>query len=81
MKEFEVKQGTHIVLKVADVEKYLNDSQRGALYSFIGKVEDGRLSDKKRLNDYYVVNRDEPYATKVFVDIVLGEVAKGEQLK
>ena len=78
MKKFEVKRGTHIVLKVADVEKYLNESQIGALHSFIKTINNGRLNDKKELNDYYVVNHKEPYSDKVYEIIINGEIEKGE---
>ena len=76
MKKFEIKKGTHIVLKVDDIKKYLNDSQQGALSSFIKTINNGRVNDKKGLNDYYVCNVKEPYADKVYEIIINGEIAK-----
>ena len=78
MKKFEVKRNTHIVAKVDDIKKYLNESQQGAFYSFLKKIEDGRKSDKKNINDYYVVNVKEPYGDKVYEVIINGEIEKGE---
>ena len=76
MKEFEVKQGTHIVLKVADVEKYLTDNQKYQLKRIQTVIEYGRIESKKKLNDYYVVNLDEPYADKIYEVIKNGEIKK-----
>jgi len=76
MKEFKIKQGTHVVLKVEDIEKYLNENQQGVLRSFAKTIEQGRLKDNKKLNDYYVVNTDEPYAPTVFETIINGEMKK-----
>lgn len=78
MKKFEVKKGTHIVLKVDDIKKYLNESQQGTLNSFIKTINNGRVNDKKGLNDYYVCNTKEPYADEVYEVIINGEIAKGE---
>jgi len=76
-KEFQIKQGTHIVIKVDDIKKYLNEFEKRVLMNSIKKIEECRLSEQKQLNDYYVVNRDEPYATSVFLEIVNGEMKKG----
>ena len=76
MEKFEVKQGTHIVLKVADVEKYLTDNQKYQLKRIQTVIEYGRIESKKKLNDYYVVNLDEPYADKIYEVIKNGEIKK-----
>lgn len=59
-------ENTHTVLKNADIEKYLNDSQKKNLQDIIMTIVYGRDRDgKEAVNQYYVCNVDEPYADKV----------------
>ncbi len=61
-----IKENTHTVLKNADIEKYLNDSQKKNLQDIIMTIGYGRHDDgKAAVNQYYVCNVDEPYADKV----------------
>ena len=68
---------THIVFKREDVFKYLEESEQVALDVMMKKIMRGREEDgKKRLNSYYVVNKDEPYAEVVHGVIMGGEAVK-----
>jgi len=78
MKQFKVKQGTHFVIKKEDTMQYLNRLQKVALRDIIDTIERGRVGNCKRLNEYLVVNTDEPYADEIREAIKRGEIAKGE---
>lgn len=55
------KKDMYLVLKNQDIEKYLSEEEKKQLNKIIGKIEDGRLDDKKHpSNTYYVCNTDEP---------------------
>lgn len=75
MKEFEVKQGTHIVLKVSDVEQ-LNTQDQFNLHMILENVKALRKSQGKKNNEYLVVNCDEPYADDVREVIKYGGLKK-----
>ncbi len=71
------KFNTHIVIKREDVLKYLTDAQRQALEDILQTIGYHRAEDnKKSYNDYYICNKDEPYAEMVHGVIVGGEYAK-----
>lgn len=75
------KAYTHIVLKREDVFKYLEEPEQVALDVMMGKIMRGREEDgKKRLNSYYVVNKDEPYAEVVHGVIMGGEAVKNGKI-
>lgn len=54
-----------IVIKKEDIDKYLNDKGKTALYGCLEIIEDSRELNCKKLNNYLVVNKDEPYADLV----------------
>lgn len=65
---------THLVVKYTDIEKYLSKSDISKLSEFLSKIEDGRRSDGKTpVNNYYICNKDEPYANSVEKAILDGE--------
>lgn len=68
MKPFEIKDDTHIVLKVEDVEQ-LSAQDQFNLHMIIENVKKLRTSQGKKINAYYVVNRDEQYAGKI-LDVI-----------
>ena len=73
---------THIVLKREDIFKYLEEPEQVALDVMMEKIMRGREEDgKKRLNSYYVVNKDEPYAEVVHGVIMGGEAVKEQMMK
>ena len=73
---------THIVLKREDIFKYLEEPEQVALDVMMEKIMCGREEDgKKRLNSYYVVNKDEPYAEVVHGVIMGGEAVKEQMMK
>ena len=77
MKKFEVKDSTHIVFKVEDLEKYLSSELKGKLGAIMGFVFNGRERDgKSPKNKYYICNVDEPYAKEVLSAIKDGEVGR-----
>ena len=68
------KENTHIVIKRKDVLEYLEESEQIALEEMINKIVRGRAkSRKKPVNEYYIVNKDEPYAEVVHGIIIGGE--------
>ena len=76
------KIDTHIVIKKKDIIKYLDELERAALENMMNKIIRHRVRDnKKPINHYYVVNKDEPYAEVVHGIIIAGEVVKEKQLK
>lgn len=75
MGDFE-KINTYIVIKVTDAGEYLSTSQKLALIDMIETINVCRCQQGKKINHYYVVNRDEPYAEEVFGVIYNGEIKK-----
>ena len=60
------------VFKLEDIEK-LSEEDRKAIYDIFLKLHCNRVAgDKKPVNEYLVVNVDEPYAHKV-ADIINGK--------
>jgi hypothetical protein len=54
------------VLKIADLEKALNNKELEALEGIIGKIKTFRNQvGKSTQNEYLVINTDEPYAPEV----------------
>jgi len=65
---------THLVIKLDDAQKYLSNNELQELGSMLEKIESGRHKDKKRgVNEYLIVNTDEPYANEVYKIILKGE--------
>ncbi len=56
----------YYVLKIGDIDRYLNSSEKVELATIAGKVSTGRRSDGKQDKDYVVVNQEMPYAEKVW---------------
>lgn len=68
------KKDTHIVLKKDDINKYLSGSEKNTLTMIENKIISGRLKDGKNpVNQYYIVNTDEPYAEEIHKIIFNGE--------
>ncbi len=71
------KENTHVVVKKEDIFKYLEEAEQIALKKMLNKIIRGRVKDhKKPSNNYYVVNKDEPYAEVVHGIIIGGESVK-----
>ena len=67
MKKFKLKKNTHLILKVEDINKYLTQNEKLTLLLKIeNKINGGRIEDSKKLNEYYICNKDEHYAQDVF---------------
>lgn len=60
--EFENK---YVVVKRDDIEKYLSNEGKKALYRCLDSLLDSRRHDGKKENTYMVINTDEPYAPQV----------------
>ena len=60
------RENKYLVIKWADLRKYLNERQSQNLQEIIAKVGIGRAQDDKDDHSYVVVNQDEPYAEKVW---------------
>jgi recombinational DNA repair protein RecR len=54
-----------MVLKYDDIDKYLTKTQLEQLTDIISSINNGRLSEKKRINKYIICNMDEPYSAAV----------------
>ena len=75
------KANTHVVIKREDILKYLEEPEQIALEEMLNKITRGRAKDnKKPTNNYYVVNKDEPYAEVVHGIIIGGEAVKEQSL-
>ena len=71
------KVNTHVVIKREDILKYLEEPEQIALEEMLNKITRSRAKDnKKPTNNYYVVNKDEPYAEVVHGIIIGGEAVK-----
>lgn len=56
----------YVVVKQADLNAYLNRDEYHQLMALLDKIRAGRLSKEgKYPQNYYVVNKDEPYADAV----------------
>lgn len=49
-------ENKYLVIKNADIEKYLDSGDGGVLRNLAKKVEDGRIADDKPINEYVVLN-------------------------
>jgi hypothetical protein len=78
-KVFEVKEGTHIVFKKDDVLNYVGSNEMLRLMRVRDQINTGRAKDGKEANDYYVVNKDEPYSEEVLDIIKKGELGKSDE--
>jgi D-alanyl-D-alanine dipeptidase len=69
----EIKEKTHVVLKLKDIA-YLSPSLQADLRHICRKVIELRDIMQKEPNpEYFVVNKDEPYAEKILEAILEGE--------
>jgi hypothetical protein len=60
----------YIVIKANDAERYLYEIDLFILDKILKKIADSRiLNNKCRINNYLVINQDEPYAGEV-IDIM-----------
>ncbi|BDH62330.1 hypothetical protein MTP04_24600 [Lysinibacillus sp. PLM2] len=58
--------GKFLVVKNADLDRYLDSHQEDNLFDIVQTVEAGRISDGKvEDNQYLVINQDEPYVNEV----------------
>ena len=71
-----IKKGSHTVIKNDDIYEFLTLTERNILRELADKIENGRRSAGKKINDYYICNTDEPYAEKVLQVILDGEATK-----
>ncbi|KKL91223.1 hypothetical protein LCGC14_1896850 [marine sediment metagenome] len=62
------------VMKVNDIDKYLNNVQKTALEDIIQTIQESRTREgKPACNRYVVVNEDQPYAEVVWKLIEIQE--------
>ena len=82
MKKFKLKEDTHIILKMEDIEKYLGEFEQIKLMKYLNIIYDGRTKDGKEINKYYLCNQDEHYSRDVFDlikrNIMLREVIEND---
>ena len=71
------RHNKYLVVKIADIEKYLSSTEQLNLATLTVKVEEQRLRAGKLENHYVVVNEDQPYATLVWGLIELWETMQG----
>lgn len=54
-----------IVIKADDADKYLPLHDRIDLRHILNQINEGRIKEGKKENNYVVINTDEPYADEV----------------
>jgi len=79
-KVFVEKDNTHLIFKEDDLYKHLTPTEREILAILHNKVYDARISLGKKDNQYYIINKDEPYANDILEAIKRGELSKGKPL-
>jgi len=67
---------THIVLKISDCQKYLNQNELQEFATILRKVEMGKRADGKTTGTYLIVNSDEPYFEKILRQVLVEESKK-----
>lgn len=71
-----------IVLKKDDINKHLNDVEKGSLDNMCNKIATKREKEgKSASNNYLVVNCDEPYADEIAAIIAENEDVEVEVLE
>jgi hypothetical protein len=55
----------YLVLKIDDINRYLDEKAKIELAAASTAIETLRMIEGKAINEYFVVNKDEPYADKV----------------
>lgn len=68
----------YIVLKVDDVNRYLDEKALIELSAICTSIDTLRMIEGKKINKYHVVNTDEAYANEVKVII---ERHEGEKIR
>lgn len=63
-----------LIAKIEDAERYLSEDELAHLKILLKSIEDGRISENKKKNEYLVVNKDELYADLVG-KLILKEVS------
>ena len=61
-----IQEDKYIVLKRDDIYRYLLASEQTALTKMCRRIVQERINEGKKINSYFVVNRDEPYAGDVW---------------
>ena len=61
-----IQEDKYIVIKRDDVYRYLLASEQTILTKILRRIAQERLNEGKKLNSYFVVNRDEDYANAVW---------------
>lgn len=74
-----IKENTHIVIKKEDAKKYLSEEEFQELEKMLCKIGEGRIKEnKKPVNEYYICNKDEPYA-EMAREVIIGVEYQKEQ--
>lgn len=55
----------HVVVKIEDIFEHLNPTEREILLMLLNKIEEERIMNGKKINEYLVINTDETYAEQV----------------
>ena len=69
----------YLVIKREDIDKYVSKDQnplldwKAVFWDAVNRIEIGRNKDDKRINNYVVVNEDEPYSEDVWMLIEKGK--------
>ena len=72
----------YVVVKQADLNAYLDRDEYWRFEHLLAKIQNGRLiQEGKYPQNYYVVNKDEPYAEAVAMLIEAGWQKKDPELK
>ena len=71
---------THIVIKRLDAITYLTDEENMIFNMLYQKIVEGRKAEGKPEAEYYICNKDEPYAEEVIELIKKRDSEKNNQI-
>lgn len=77
----DIKENTHIVIKRDDATKYLSEKQKHDLDSILLTINTRREKEGKPVNNYLVINKDEPYAKIIQETIISNEKSRSDSIK
>lgn len=75
MSNFQREQ-KYLVVRWEDIDNYLSRHWRGQLDLCLRQIDQGRASEGKKINQYVVVNQDEPYIETIWKALEVGEDTK-----
>ena len=66
MKKFELKENTHIILKVDHLNELFDNKEHDLLFKSVNLLTERKKLNGYKESEYYICNKDEHYAQDVF---------------